>query len=356
MEAKNYLLFATLPYAYSILRPLQAEIRRRGGVAAWFLEPTCPDSLEDDELRLKTVREVIDFNPVAVFAPGNYIPDFFPGVKVALFHGYAIQKRIEAVDDHFTVRGWFDIYCTQGPSSTPFFKELEKKFGFFRVYDTGWPKADTYFAPEMTRRPQNRRPVILYPPTFTKNVCSAPHLMAEIERLAESKPWDWIITFHPKLTDPEIVSGYKRIAAEHENVTFFEGPDKMPLLQQADVMLCDSSSIILEFMFLDKPVVTFRNSHPGPHLIDVQQPGEVGPAIERALTRPAALMEEIRTYTMRHEPHRDCRCSARVLDAVDDFLAKGRVGLKRKPLNLIRKWKLRRQMHYWPLWERLCGR
>ena len=356
MEAKNYLLFATLPYAYSILRPLQAEIRRRGGTAAWFLEPTCPDSLQADELRLKTVREVIDFNPVAVFAPGNYIPDFFPGVKVALFHGYAIQKRIEAVDDHFTVRGWFDIYCTQGPSSTPFFKELEKKFGFFRVYDTGWPKADTYFSPEMTRLPQNKRPVILYPPTFTKNVCSAPHLMAEIERLAESKPWDWIITFHPKLTDPEIVSGYKRIAAEHENVTFFEGPDKMGLLQQADVMLCDSSSIILEFMFLDKPVVTFRNSHPGPHLIDVQQPEEVGPAIERALTRPEALMAEIRAYTMHHEPHRDCRCSARVLDAVDDFRAKGHVGLKRKPLNLVRKWKLRRQMHYWPLWERLRGR
>lgn len=50
----------------------------------------------------------------------------------------------------------------------------------------------------------------------------------------------------------------------------------MPLLQQADVMLCDSSSIILEFMFLDKPVVTFRNSHPGPHLIDVDTPEAVG--------------------------------------------------------------------------------
>ena len=46
----------------------------------------------------------------------------------------------------------------------------------------------------------------------------------------------------------------------------------MPLLQRADAMLCDSSSIILEFMFLDKPVVTFRNSHPGPHLIDVDRP------------------------------------------------------------------------------------
>ena len=85
-------------------------------------------------------------------------------------------------------------------------------------------------------------------------------------------------------------------------------------------------------------------------------PEEVGPAIERALTRPEALMAEIRAYTMYHEPHRDCRCSARVLDAVDDFLAKGRVGLKRKPLNLVRKWKLRRQMHYWPFWERLRGR
>lgn len=50
-------------------------------------------------------------------------------------------------------------------------------------------------------------------------------------------------------------------------------------------------------------------------------------------------MREIRAYTMHHEPHRDCRCSARVLDAVDDYIARGHAGLKRKPLNLIRKWK-----------------
>lgn len=353
---RKYLLFVTLPYAYSIMRPLEAEIRRRGGLVAWFIETGCPVALEKDEVQLKTVREVIDFNPIAVFAPGNYIPDFFPGVKVALFHGYAIQKRIEVVDDHFTIRGWFDIYCTQGPSSTPYFKELERKFGFFRVYETGWPKADTYFSPEVQRRPQNERPVILYPPTFTRNVCSAPYLMGEIERLAKERPWEWVITFHPKLTDPEIVDGYKRIAAENENVTFFEGPDKMPLLQRADAMLCDSSSIILEFMFLDKPVVTFRNSHPGPHLIDVQQTEEIAPAIERALTRPEELMAEIRAYTLHHEPHRDCRCSARVLDAVEDFLASGYMGLKPKPRNLIRKWKLRRRMHFWPILERLCRR
>lgn len=126
----RYLLFVSLPYAYSILRPLQQEIRKRGGVVVWFVETGCPDALLPDEKRLKTVQEVIDFAPLAVFSPSNYIPDFFPGIKVQLFHGYPINKRNERRDDHFTIRGWFDIYCTQGPSSTPMFKELESKYGF----------------------------------------------------------------------------------------------------------------------------------------------------------------------------------------------------------------------------------
>ena len=56
---KKYLLFVTLPYAYSILRPLEDEIRRRGDEAAWFVEPDCPVALRDDEIRLRTVRDMI---------------------------------------------------------------------------------------------------------------------------------------------------------------------------------------------------------------------------------------------------------------------------------------------------------
>lgn len=185
-------------------------------------------------------------------------------MKVALFHGYAIQKRIEAIDDHFTVRGWFDIYCTQGPSSTPYFKELERQYGFFRVYETGWPKADTYFSPETQLRPRNDRPVILYPPTFTRNVCSAPHLMKEIELLAKTKPWDWIITFHPKLTDPDIIAGYKRIAAENDNVTFFEGPIRCRSCSEPTRCCATVRRSFWSSCSSTKPVVTFRNSHPGP--------------------------------------------------------------------------------------------
>ncbi len=351
---KHYLFFVTLPYAYSIMRPLQAEIRRRGDRAAWFIEEGCPVELLEGEERIATVQEVIVYDPIAVFAPGNYIPDFFPGVKVALFHGYANRKRIEAVDDHFTIRGWFDIYCTQGPSSTPTFREQERKYGFFRVYETGWTKADTYFSEEMQRRPQNERPVVLYSSTFTRGITSTPHLPEAIERMVASGRWEWIFMFHPKLDDPAILSRYEQIAARYpDRATYLGNTFVMSALQRADVLLCDSSSIILECMFLDKPVVTFRNTHPGPWLIDVQRPEEVEPALERALTRPAELMDEIHCHTLYHEPHRDGRCSARVLDAVDDFLVRGRVGLKSKPWNGVRKWKIRRRMHYWPLLEKL---
>lgn len=352
MNRQHYLLYVTLPYAFTIMRPLQEAIRQRGAKAAWFIEPGCDNGLLADELQLRSFAEVEAFDPVAVFAPGNYIPDFFPGVKVALFHGYAIQKRYEAVDDHFTIRGWFDIYCTQGPSSTPYFKELESKHRFFRVYETGWTKADTYFSDEMQQLPNNPRPLILYAPTFTKNVCSAPHIVEAIRQMVETKPWDWIITFHPKLNDPDILAAYKQLAAEHDNVTFFEGPDKLGLLHDADVMLCDSSSIILEFMFLGKPVVTFRNSHPGPHLIDVQQPDDIAPAIEQALTRPQQLMTDIMAYTLQHEAHREGHNGENVLKAVDDFMANHYGRLPRKPLNLVRKIKLRKQMGY-PVWKKL---
>ena len=102
-------------------------------------------------------------------------------------------------------------------------------------------------------------------------------------------------------------------------------------------------------MMLDKPVVTFCNTHPGPHLIDVLKEEEVGPAIERALLRPESLMSEIRKYTSFHEAHRDGKNSARVLDAVDDFVQHYQGRMKRKPLNLVRKLKLRWKLKYFKI-------
>lgn len=344
---KRYLLFVTLPYSYSILRPLQAEILRQGGEVAWFIEEECPNELTADEYQLKSVAEVMQFRPIACFAPGNYIPHFFPGVKVHLGHGYPINKRNYKEDTHFKMRGWFDMHCTQGPSSTSGFERQAARYGFFRVYETGWCKADTYFAPAMQQLPQNARPTILYSTTFTQAVTSAALLADTIEELVQRNEWDWIFMFHPKMDDPAVLERYGRIARENPNATFLGNTFSFEALQRADVMLCDRSSIMLEFMFLDKPVVAFRNTPTDVHLIHIAEPEEVEQGIRRAIERPEEVMERIRAYTLYHEPHRDCQCSKRVLAAVDHFIAEGHKGLKRKPLNWVRKIQMRRKFGYW---------
>ena len=345
---KHYLLFASLTYAYAIMRPLQAEIRRRGGVAAWYLEDTCPDLLAEDEVRLRTFDEVRRFAPIAVFAPGNWIYDFFPGVKVQLFHGYPIEKRGGGKDTHFRLRGWFDVYCTQGPSSTAPFEALAERERYFKVYETGWCKTDDLVAAarmaqaETTDRPR----AVFVATTFSKEITALRTLLPTIERLVATRPWHWHITMHPKLEDADLRSQLAALDRAHPNVTFHAVTPPPSVMATTDVMLCDASSIIMEYMLLDRPVVTYRNTSAGPHLLDVREVGDVEAALELAMTRPAPLMDAMRRYTARHEAHRDGRNCARILDAVDDFIAHGQGRLPRKPLNLFRRLKLRWQLRY----------
>lgn len=336
---KHYLLFASHSYAITILRPLEQEIWNRGDECAWFLENTCPANLlQSNEKRLYNYTEVREFNPIAVIAPGNWVYPFFPGVKVEVFHGYPMRKRIEAIDDHFTLRGWWDIYCTQGPSSTETFRQLSNEKGYFKIYETGWCKVDSFF--NLPPEPKRERPCILYAPTFSKGITSVDEMLPVIDSLAESEPWDWIITFHPKIDDPETLTAYQQMADRHANVDFRRINKGIETFRESDVLLCDSSSLIVEYLMTGKPAVTFRNTHPGPFLIDVSDTEMVAPAIRKALTHPAELMQAIDEYTAYHEAHRDGKNSARVLDAIDDFIAKYQGKLPQKPLNLWRKWQM----------------
>lgn len=342
---KHYLFFASLSYAYSILRPLQDEIRKRGDEAAWFLEDSCPDLLTSDEKRLNTIEEVMQYNPIAVFAPGNYIYDFFPGVKVQVFHGYPINKRNDKIDDHFKLRGWFDIYCTQGESSTIPFKQLEEKHNYFKIYETGWCKTDNI----SKLKPCNKtlKPTIFVATTFTKGISSLNILYQTIKTLAEKKEWNWTITMHPKLQDDELRQKYINLSNIHDNVTYLPTLNGWEEMNNSDVLLCDSSSIIIEYMLLDKPVVTFRNTNPGNHLIDVKTVDKIESALKTALSRPDFLMNNIRKYSSFHERYRDGKNSSRILNAVDDFLENHQLTMKPKPLNLMRKIKLRKRLNYW---------
>ena len=342
---RRYLFYASELYAYAILRPLQEVIREKGDEVAWFFEDRrrLAPFLREDEKEIVGVRKVKEYDPRAVFVPGNLVPGFFPGVKVELFHGFSVHKR-SAGKGHFRIRNCFDLYCTQGPDTTTPFRALAEKHGFFEVVETGWPKMDPLFSGKVSPYvAEKTRPVIFFASTFTPRLSAAPLLLETVSRLAAKGDWQWIVNFHPKM-DPAVVEQYKAIEGEH--LTYVETDDVMPLLESADLLLSDTSSIIPEFLLCGRPAVTFRNCKPGPHLIDVTRAGEIENAIRHGLSKPAALMEQIRIFGEKIHPYRDGRSSVRVLDATEMFVENGRVRLEPKPFNLFRNFKLRRRLRY----------
>lgn len=344
---RRYLLMGHQPYALPILRPLQAAIRAAGGEAAWFFHGEGARFLQADEILLKDAREAVRFRPEAVLVPGNWVPDFFPGIKVQVFHGFGTLGKKNA----HKVRGLFDLYCTHGASNTPQMQEQQRRTPHFAVAETGWPKLDPLFRDFGTPFPEylkpardGGRPVVLYAPTFTSNLTSAPALFETIRDLVATGRWHWLFNLHPKL-EPEWVERYRGLAGA--DATFVQSPDALWALKTANVILSDTSSIVWEFLLLRKPAVTFRNGEPGPYLVDVREPGLVLPALERALARPADLMAEVEEFGDAIHPCRDGRSSERVLAAVEQFAAQGCRDLQRKPLNLWRKLQMRWRMGYW---------
>ena len=154
----------------------------------------------------------------------------------------------------------------------------------------------------------------------------------------------WLVHFHPKMPQ-KVISRYRKIQSDRLRVV--EGHETLQLLLDADVMLCDTSSIITEFAVLRKPVVTFRNLSPQPHMVNVNQAAGIGPALEQALSRPDALMRAIERHVLETHPRNDGRCSERIIAATDSLVARGLGHLRPKPPNLRRHLSMRRQLHYY---------
>jgi CDP-glycerol glycerophosphotransferase (TagB/SpsB family) len=338
--SKHYLLYGSERYALAILRPLQEAIRARGDQVAWFFDGPGGEDLVAGETWLRTVGEVRRFNPIAVVTSSNAVPHFFPGVKVETFHGFDAGKP-----RHIYIRGFFDLYCTTGPKDTQAFGEIAAKVGHFTVHETGWPKLDPFLREIAGPIPPVRQPpVILYHSTFSPSWSAAEILHDKVRELSRDGRYRWIVTFHPKM-DPGTRDKY--LALQNEYLRFADNDNILELFPQVDMMCSDTSSALNEFLLTGKPVVTFKNRRPGPQLIDIDDPEQFAPAIERALSRPPELMKAIEDYANSIHPYRDGRSSERVLDAIDDFIAAGGRSRKRKPLNLWRKLKIRRRIGYW---------
>ena len=374
----KFLIYISQAYSIPIGRPLQVEIEKRGFEVRWFCdEEETKKRLSDNEPLLNSVEEVLKFKPDVVLVATNVVPNFFSGIKVQLFHGFSVGKRSES-KGHFNIRGLFDLYCTQGANTTKPFKELQKKHKYFEVVQTGWSKVDPLFPLEENKFPkklgtdgfslapfgtkvsdskefyknfnsQHSKPTVMISSTFTTRLSLAKNsaVVEEIERLSKLGEWRFIAVLHPKM-EREIVEKFQ--ALQNENFTFYDTTELIPLFKEADVMLSDTTSAITEFVLQKKPVVTIRNNRPAPYMINIQTADEIERALEYALSRPKKIMEALSLFIEETHPYDDGKSSQRVIDACLDFLEHKEV--KRKPLNLIRNYKIRKKLGYFKLINR----
>lgn len=345
----DYLLFATERYALPILQPLAHTLQAAGhGVHAWFVDGAAGASLPAP-VRMIGLREAVALKPRVVFSAANWAPTFVSGAKVQLFHGFNVEKRSDE-RGHFRVRGLFDLYCTQGPATTAPFQALAARVKHFAVVETGWPKLDPLFRDDdgsaaALRAPAAGRPVVMFASTFTERLSAAPHLFDAIAAEVARGDRYWLLTLHPKCP-ADLFARYRSLVGA--NARFVETEQLMAAQRASDVLVADTTSVVSEFVVQRKPVVTFRNRAPKPHMLDFAEPDRLPAMLSQAFAPDETLQAALNAYADAIHPYRDGRSSERVLAAVEALL-RGELGaVARKPLSsLWRRLQIRHELGYW---------
>lgn len=333
------ILYLTQNYSFEILRPIQHAAFIKGYSCLWLSGSSDVDvaQFKSDENWTESFQQAREWCPDAVISPGNNVPEFVRGLKVQVFHGLEWKKK-----GHFKIRDHFDLYCTQGPITTNKFNELAALHKNFIVRETGWSKLDPLFLSES--RPKNKTKVILYAPTFSEKLTSVVDCFDEIKRISELKDWKWLAKFHP-LMNKDIIAKYQALQSDQFQVV--DDHSILPLLKSADVMLSDTSSVIGEFLLLNKPVVTYRNSLPSSALINIHEPGSLESALVSAFEGRDDLREAINNHNDSLHPYTDGQSSLRILNCIEDIVVNKIKPPKKRPINLFRRLKFRKSVGYW---------
>jgi hypothetical protein len=354
VQNNNYKFLIYFSYSYSIPigRALEKEIQKNNYTVKWFCDQNeGRDKLDSQHDLLENIDQAIDYQPDIVLTATNVVADFISGLKVQVFHGFNAQKRRSKKNNfsHFNIRGFFDLYCTHGPSTTAYFKELAEKHKTFSVVETGWPKMDPLFelkAEENTKG--HKRQTLLIASTFSKKLSLAHDdaMYQEISRLVKTYKYKFLLILHPKM-DNEIVNKWKKLVGE--NLTFYDTTDIIPLFKKADKLIADTTSVIQEFILQRKPVIALRNNTKPDYLININNPVELENKLDMNDSDIGSILQNIDQFIQQVHPYSDGKSSARIVQASIDLLHADKSHLKRKPFNFIRKFKVRKQLKYFTL-------
>jgi CDP-glycerol glycerophosphotransferase (TagB/SpsB family) len=258
---------------------------------------------------------------------------------VQIFHGLAGEKK-----GHFRIRAYFDLYLTQGPYFTDRFKELSKKHKNFDVAQTGSCKLDKLFTTssdtlELKKsllEKSGAKNIILYAPTFSPSLTSAISLKDTIVNLSKDSDNLVVIKFHDKM-DKNTIELYKSL--QSKNLQVIDSDDITPLLQISDIMISDTSSVVYEFLLLDKPAVTLNSASEHINWANFSSSDMLYREVTNILQK-VDNFKDARAKTIElYHPYSDGKSSARMIDATKQYITKNGVPTKRR-VPLLRKLKM----------------
>jgi len=212
---------------------------------------------------------VVAFDPhVLVLASHAHLEHFrhrLPGAAIVnVRHGLVDKAILRRLPRRPSAR-WFDFVCVGAEARLDAY---ERGGASPRAYwRTGYPQVDPLFRrdPPAALPLDPGRPTVLYAPTWNLGLSSAGLLGPRLVDLirGEAGPVNVIIKPHPVIADwrPRWMAGWARLAAGTAGVHLVRDThaDVMPYLLAADLLVSDASSVIFEFLALDRPIVLVSN-------------------------------------------------------------------------------------------------
>ena len=332
----KFILFCNLPYSFAILETLESQIKLRGYQYIWYI----PKELEANisyEHYTSDIKKLKKYQADIIFVAGNEVPHYLRGVKTQIFHGLAGEKK-----GHFRIRDYFDLYLTQGRYFTDRFNQLRDKYKNFEVVETGWCKLDNLYTNDKDILKHNllkehkASKLVLYAPTFSPSLTSGDKLIDVINSLSQKSNILLIIKFHDKM-DIDIVEKYLKL--ESKNLIIWTQSDITPLLKISDIMISDTSSVVYEFILLNKPVVTLNSSSENINWIDVDDVSKVKDEVLNLLNGDDKFQSQRENIIELYHPYNDGQSASRMIDAVENYIKEFGVPQKRK-LPFLRKLKI----------------
>jgi len=336
------ILFCQNNYAFGILEPIKQILIEKKYPFIWFISKKLEQDFPFKSLDQYTtnISKLKSFKADAIFTPGNEVPYYLRGLKVQIFHGLAGEKK-----GHFRIRHYFDLYLTQGPYFTREFKKLKSRHKNFDVIETGWPKLDVYGKDKIIYDSYKKKllnqhkanTILLYAPTFSPKLTSGPFLIEPLEDLAQNKDYIILIKFHP-LMKTEWIELYKNLEKKYSNIIIQEEKNIVKFLLMADLLISDTSSVIYEFLLLDKPAITFNNISKNILWENSKDYNQLVKLVEANLNNdPYATQRKI-IFNEFH-PYQDGKSALRMVETVKNYIDENGVPEKRK-LSFLRRSKI----------------